>query len=197
MSDITKLCACCKELVDRTEFQKKKQSKDGLHNYCKPCSSLKRTTRYALKEKEQAAQYYKDNIDHIKDRKSKFYQENREVIIKKVRDYEVANYNPQKKKEYYESNCEIKKSNMKEYAKSNLPKFRAYNAKRKAAKLQRTPAWADLDAIAEFYQNCPEGYEVDHIIPLQGKVVSGFHVVENLQYLTKTENIRKGNRYVG
>lgn len=66
-------------------------------------------------------------------------------------------------------------------------------AKRKSAKLQRIPSWADLKAIENFYQNCPKGYEVDHIIPLQGKTISGFHVVENLQYLTKEENQKKSN----
>ncbi len=50
--------------------------------------------------------------------------------------------------------------------------------------------------IKRFYENCPKGYEVDHIIPLQGKTVSGFHILENLQYLTKEENCKKGNRYV-
>ena len=69
------------------------------------------------------------------------------------------------------------------------------NAKRRSAKLQRTPAWADLEAIKQFYAECPKGYEVDHIVPLQGVNVSGFHVLNNLQYLTKSENSSKGNRY--
>lgn len=71
----------------------------------------------------------------------------------------------------------------------------AAEMKRIAAKLQRTPAWADHDKIKEIYYNCPEGYEVDHIIPLQGDLVSGLHVENNLQYLTKFENCSKGNRY--
>ena len=71
----------------------------------------------------------------------------------------------------------------------------ARNMKRIAAQLQRTPKWADLKAIKQFYLNCPKGYEVDHIIPLQGVNVSGFHVVSNLQYLTPIENNRKSNKY--
>ena len=72
---------------------------------------------------------------------------------------------------------------------------RARAAKRKAAKLNRTPAWADLTAIKEFYSNCPEGYHVDHIIPLQGKNISGLHILENLQYLPAKENQKKGNKF--
>ena len=71
----------------------------------------------------------------------------------------------------------------------------AINAKRRAAKLQRTPAWADLEAIKQFYAECPKGYEVDHIVPLQGVNISGLHVLNNLQYLTKSENCKKNNKY--
>ena len=67
--------------------------------------------------------------------------------------------------------------------------------KRRSAKLQRTPPWADLKAIKQFYANCPKGYHVDHIVPLQGDNVSGFHVLNNLQYLSASENRSKGNKY--
>jgi len=67
--------------------------------------------------------------------------------------------------------------------------------KRRAAKLHRTVPWSNLEEIANFYKACPKGLEVDHIIPLQGKNVSGLHVLNNLQYLTKSQNSSKGNRY--
>ena len=67
--------------------------------------------------------------------------------------------------------------------------------KRRSAKMERTPVWADLEAIKTFYKNCPEGYHVDHIIPLQGDLVSGFHVLSNLQYLMASENLSKSNSY--
>lgn len=67
-------------------------------------------------------------------------------------------------------------------------------AKRRSAQLQATPPWADLEAIKNFFINRPEGMEVDHIIPLQGKTVCGLHVLHNLQYLSQSENCRKSNK---
>lgn len=68
-------------------------------------------------------------------------------------------------------------------------------AKRRATKLQRTPPWSDYSVIQEFYKECPEGYTVDHVLPLQGTLICGLHVVNNLQYLTSKENSKKGNRF--
>jgi hypothetical protein len=56
------------------------------------------------------------------------------------------------------------------------------------------PKWADLRAIADFYEKCPKGHHVDHLLPLQGSSISGLHVLENLRYLPSKLNYRKGNR---
>lgn len=52
---------------------------------------------------------------------------------------------------------------------------------------------ANKEVIKEFYRNCPDGYEVDHIIPLSK---GGLHHEDNLQYLTVAENRSKGNKMV-
>ena len=82
-----------------------------------------------------------------------------------------------------------------EWQRQNPDKMRAQNAKYRAAKLQRTPTWANQEKIQEMYTNCPEGYHVDHILPLQGELVSGLHVENNLQYLPASKNISKGNKF--
>lgn len=74
---------------------------------------------------------------------------------------------------------------------------RAKEARRRAAKVNATPTWlSKLDRlkIKEIYISCPKGYEVDHIVPLQGKTVVGLHVPWNLQYLTQSENCKKHNK---
>lgn len=50
---------------------------------------------------------------------------------------------------------------------------------------------ADLAAIRKIYSECPEGHEVDHIIPLSK---GGLHHQDNLQYLPRKINRSKGSR---
>lgn len=70
-----------------------------------------------------------------------------------------------------------------------------YGRFRRSLKRSATPFWADLNKIKEIYLSCPSGFHVDHIIPLNGKYVSGLHVETNLQYLPAKENLSKGNKF--
>lgn len=72
---------------------------------------------------------------------------------------------------------------------------RAKGAEREAAERRNTPKWADREAIMQFYLSKPEGHHVDHIIPLRGRLVSGLHVENNLQYLPALENMKKHNTF--
>jgi hypothetical protein len=38
-------------------------------------------------------------------------------------------------------------------------------------------------------------WHVDHIVPLQGEFVSGFHTPYNLQVIPAINNLQKGNSY--
>jgi|688.fasta_scaffold821216_1 hypothetical protein len=51
------------------------------------------------------------------------------------------------------------------------------------------PEDADLKLIRKIYENCPSGYQVDHI---QALASGGMHHQNNLQYLPISENCRKG-----
>ena len=105
----------------------------------------------------------------------------------------------------YKANKEAFKARNNKYRRANQAKYNFIEGKRRASTLQRTPNWltkADYAKIEEFYVQSREltettgiKYEVDHIIPLQGKNVSGLHVPENLQIITKSENCIKSNSY--
>ena len=70
-------------------------------------------------------------------------------------------------------------------------KSKEANANYRAKLNAQTPNNVDRKAIKEFYTNCPKGYEVDHIIPISK---GGLHTLENLQYLTMSENRKKSNK---
>ena len=70
-------------------------------------------------------------------------------------------------------------------------KVREVSANYRAKVRNQTPEYADRTAIKKFYDNCPAGYEVDHIIPISK---GGLHTLENLQYLTIRENRQKSNK---
>ena len=100
---------------------------------------------------------------------------------------------------------EQRKIDNKEWQKKNPGKCNALNAKRHAAKLQRTPPWLtkeQYEEIEQIYELAKElqwlseeSLEVDHIIPMQGKNVSGLHVSWNLQILPKSINCSKNNNF--
>lgn len=90
-------------------------------------------------------------------------------------------------KKYYDSH-------QKSYEK-NKGKIKERNSISKFERSLRVVPWTETRQIQEFYDRCPAGYQVDHIIPLLGKEVSGLHVLSNLQYLPALDNMRKSNKY--
>lgn len=78
----------------------------------------------------------------------------------------------------------------------------AYKRKRDASKLQATPPWFDPDLVKPIYEQAAvltevtgQSWEVDHIDPLQGELVCGLHVAENLTAITRSENRAKKNLF--
>lgn len=113
--------------------------------------------------------------------------------------------NKSKKSDYdkkrYKENEEMLKANVKEWKSENKNKVltynRAYVGVRNARVKQATPPWLSLEQrkeIINIYKNRPEGYHVDHIMPINGKNSCGLHVPWNLQYLPAIENLKKGNK---
>jgi len=106
---------------------------------------------------------------------------------------------------YYYADHEKSKELQRNRQKNRLDFCAAYEAKRRAEKMQRTPKWLtehDLKVMNGFYsiaamltRENKEPWHVDHIIPLRGEKVSGLHVPSNLQVMRGVENVGKNNRY--
>jgi hypothetical protein len=98
---------------------------------------------------------------------------------------------------------------VKAYAKKtkalNSGRILAHTVKRRLAKTKRTPVWLTADdhwMIEQAYELAALRtkmfgfvWHVDHIVPLQGKIVSGLHAPNNLRVIPGAENIRKSNYF--
>ena len=169
----------------------------GLSMYYtgKPCKNNHITSRYASskdcffcaqdknknrpfkenskQQNAKARERYHANKAFEKLRYQKKWIDNKEAMAARTKDWEINN--PEKALAIHKANNAIRKHKIK----------------------QQRPLWADRIKIREIYFNCPQGYHVDHIVPLKGKLVSGLHVEYNLQYLTASENSKKHNKFLG
>ena len=124
--------------------------------------------------------YYERNKEAINAKKAARYRQNREKLRQQQADY------------YQEHKYLFAQKSMQRYA----------------SKTQQTPAWlgkahyAEMDSAYLFcqifnaYKADPlERFQVDHILPLRGKQVSGLHLPWNLRVTTRKENVEKRNSF--
>jgi hypothetical protein len=169
-----------------------------------------RQYREENREKIKAWQnaHKEQNKEHIAARRKKYNVENKEKINMWAKQYAKANpeigYTSSKR--YRDRHPEKVAQLQKEYRAKNPHVFVGHAIKRALAKKQRVPSWlTDFDHIhikclyqlaAMRSKESGQSWQVDHVVPLQGKRVSGLHVPSNLRVITAAENRRKKNAFV-
>jgi hypothetical protein len=122
---------------------------------------------------------------------------------------ESAIKNPEQHKAYakdqYNKHREATLANKQVYRQANKGKINALVAARKQYIKQRTPSWVgkeEMWIINEIYELASlrtkitlSQWHVDHILPLQGRLVSGLHTPENMQVIPAIINITKKNKF--
>lgn len=185
-----------------TDEEKQRRSEKSKNYYSNNRKAIREQSKIYREENSEAIKkakqkYHIENADKINARTLKWYKENKEYVSEKSKIKYIVNREKvcAAGRERYKNNKEAYKENYKLWRLNNPRANTAYVRQYNLAKINRTPSWADVKAINTFYRNCPSGLQIDHIHPLQGKFISGFHVLENLQYLTKEENTTKSNRF--
>ena len=168
-----KFCVPCNTEKSKSEFSKCTSRSDGVQYRCKEC----------------VFKFRKANKEKIAFQKQQYHAKQKEHLLEKRKVWESNN------PDYFTK-----------YRQNNKGSINARNRTRQAAKLQRTPKWLtdiDFERIETQYKLAQiltklhnEPWHVDHIIPLQGRLVSGLHVPCNLQVLKGSENCSKQNNFV-
>lgn len=167
----TKKCKDCLEVKPIKEFYLKRSTSDGRSTWCKVCHGVRTKTRF----KERRAD-------------PKFV----EAESARIKAWRVAN--PLK---YTEAS--------KRYRVNNPDVVANAVAAYRSGKANRTPTWLSEDdewMLQEVYalavlrtKLLGFSWEVDHIIPLHGRTVSGLHTPFNLQVIPMLDNRVKSNRF--
>ncbi|NBS70449.1 HNH endonuclease [bacterium] len=168
-----KQCSACDEVKPVSEFRSDRSKKTGYSSNCKDCKTIGWLTGLLCMSDEQREQ--------LRMRKKKYA-----VEYRRQNEGCGVEYRSQHKERYLE--------HQRRWQATNRGLTRNYTRTRKKQLDQRTFP-EQREAINAFYQNCPPGYHVDHIVPITHPLVSGLHVLANLQYLTANENSRKRNRF--
>jgi len=145
------------------------------------------------------------DIENAKRLKKEWYERNKELTKERARARDLANPEQAaaRKTKWREENRQQHNAINREWNSNNKPLKAALESKRRSAQLQRTPVWdKDAHLIVAKYQlanmltrETGKPHHVDHIIPLQGKNVSGLHVFSNLKVIPGEENVKKSNKY--
>jgi hypothetical protein len=195
---------------------------DGHRSECKECVLTRNGKwRSANPEAYKAStdKHYSTNKERILESGKEYRERNRAEILARRRERYASNpaphkasvkrsaaKNPERVKaaleRFHASNPEYKGAYNTQYYKENRTQCIALAKKREAYMKQQSKIVAGLTQahkaeVNAMYEFCQvfAGHEVDHIVPVQGKSVTGLDVPWNMQILTITENRRKSNKF--
>lgn len=149
--------------------------------------------------------HYIQNSDAYKAKSALWRKENFEQYLESSTRYfareDVKERMRRTTREWTAANPERKREMDLGFKTKNPAKVTSYKARYRASRKQATPPWLtddqdrEIQAVYEEARRLTEEtgipHEVDHIVPLAGKIVSGLHVPWNLRAIPRVENNRR------
>lgn len=190
------VCTTCQNINSNIHIKNKYKNDEEYRNNCKSYQQS-----YRINNPEQYnKQLEKRKTDDFKEKqrlRSKLWYHNN--TIRSLTNSSVYHSTQYYNNEEYRLKFLQKSIN---YRKNNPSKVLMWTNNRRALKVKATIPWINNTIVESLYQKAKEleqktgiRYEVDHIIPLQGRLVCGLHWEQNLQVIPAVENRRKSNRY--
>lgn len=174
-----KICAKCNIDKPLDQFCSNKNRKGGYHYYCRECHS------------KSNKRWRDDNLEQALATSKRYRDANKKSCQAASKAWEKAN--PEKVKAW-----------RARYNKQNAAYLQDKCVRYRVGKKNRTPSWlteehwlaisCKYSVVAMLNKHGVEKWDVDHIVPLNGKTASGLHVPWNLQVITAKQNKIKGNR---
>lgn len=188
---VTKECSKCRCFLPAAEFTKAKWLEGGLRSDCKKCRKIK-----------------SQNLNLRDFARSMGLTRYTGKVCRRCGGCERRTGNGACIRCLYEArkrDKEGQRARRQRYYRDHYDRVIANVKSRKHAKIRRVPPWLTADhkrQIEAIYREAQHltkisgvQMHVDHIVPLQGKTVSGLHVPWNLQILSKDENLTKNNKW--
>ncbi len=194
-------CKLCVKI--QNQLRKSKPKIQVTQQKCRDCKKIKSIVHFP-KSSAEVTGYQKQCLKC----KSAEYNRNGDGIrARRKLDRRTNPHRKLQEQKWRDKNIDKVLANRKRYASEHKGQRAAHESKRRAQRKVSTQNWSDKEYIKDLFVNCREAeqiflsagvtvkFNVDHIYPLKGKIVSGLHNEFNLQILTEHENFVKYNSY--
>ena len=202
-------CGKCHEIKKVSEFYKSKSAKDGVNTTCKECNDKRCAEYYKQnvdKIKEQQTEYRKQNADKIKEQQVEYYKQNVDKIKEQKAEYYKQNADKKKEynSEYYKQNADKIKEQRAEYYKQNADKIKERKAeyrKQNADKIKEydterynSKVKQALVGIKEYVEKEPQRFNYNPSEEIYGVIYLVYNAYSQHYYVGQT-TIGFDNRY--
>ena len=169
----SKVCSGCKKLLQSSDFHKSRRVVGGLAAYCKTC--MKDVCARLRVTRNKATARWKS--EHPTEQ------------------YAIS-------RRYYLANKETRLAGSAYRQRKNPGAAANRTAVRRRMQSRAVPPWADVEWIVFLYDQCSAlsklgvrgKFHVDHIVPINSKLVCGLHTQGNLQVIPAKTNQEKSNK---